>query len=201
MTATVKCGITGLVLKELNKFLWGGNCNGDSEIGEAIAENYIDFLSCPTLDFAPCHSYKCDNPTKVFTCSLSAGSLDYTVASNQLDLTFFVQGGVTGALKPISYKWEYNSVHFTASSALNKETLTLRANTGIKWELISSKLKLTVTDADECKTTISCCLANKIMQCVDSCVLCDNTYDLRVSVIDLNCHPCDSLTVFNIKTN
>lgn len=201
MTATAntnRCNITSLALCKLKLMQWGFGCN-EEEIEEKILENYLEYVACPDIEYVPCHTSICDNPVKHFTCALSAAGLDYTLAPNLLDLTFFIEG-LQGGVYPYTYKWEYDQTVFTPSGAVNKETFTVRTNPGVKWDLLSTRIKVTITDIEECTTEIACCLQNRIMECEEECELCLNTYDLRATILDLNCHATDGLRAEYIDT-
>jgi len=176
-----KCGITDAALKELNSLYYGF---GYKDNADRILENYIGFLKCPTLDYIPCYSDNCSNPTITFVCSIGVGNLVAVLDLNNNSVTFSV-GNITNGNPPYTYSWVYGA-DLIPQSPLNTNVASFGVVTGKFVNLIVTTIGLTITDNNGCIIVKSCYLTPDGVQC-NGFVACVTSSSLSVVNKNTSC--------------
>ena len=82
----VKCNIPGLALQQIQGMLYGFNC---VSVTYKVAENYLEYLDCPTAEHQNCKEFPCVAPEGDVVCDISGVNLQATnITSTTVSITF-----------------------------------------------------------------------------------------------------------------
>lgn len=171
-----KCNITGYALEQLNALYFGYQCKDNQSM---ILENYIQYLSCPTVVYKTCFPDNCSNPTITNTCNIAIAGISFTKIGSIV--TFFIAAeDITGATNPLLYSWGYDSTFFNIGAATNNSTLVLTLKAGVDFDSIVAGITVAVTDHNDCIGNKSCYLVGGDILCTSNYVQCPNILNLSV---------------------
>lgn len=182
-----KCNIPASVLEQMSELAWGFTCVNKAAVDEAIMENYIEFLQCPTVEIAICHpDCNTGDGVTLFPCNefvINKITLEsYTgLMDDFVTYAFMVleaNGDLTGVNAPFTCVWEFDTNVLDLLS-LSDCVLTTKYKTGVDPNIITT-IKVTITDSAGCIAEKTCYFINGQIECDDDYIICPNTIDLTV---------------------
>lgn len=187
LTVAAKCNIPASVLEQMKELAWGFTCVNKADIDEAIMENYIEFLQCPTVEIAICHP-DCNTGDGVvlFPCSeFVINKITLEHYTNLLDPeTFYAfmvleaNGDLTGVNAPFTCVWEFDT-NVLQLESLSDCVLTVTYKVGVDPNIITT-IKVIITDSAGCIAEKTCYFINGEIKCDADYILCPGNVDLEV---------------------
>lgn len=168
-----KCNITTSVLETIQPLLYGVNCLTSKD--EAILENYIEFLKCPTVDIAICHPDGCDQDDTVVVnlCSgFAITGFDMTIVTHPGDdntyYQFQLNNHYINSPNLFAFDWTVDENVFDIVSEMPNMpgTLVLKLKAGVDVGIVSV-ITLLVKNQYGCTSETSCTFANGSLNCGD----------------------------------